>query len=172
MNDAKPFDRLRFFPGRLLTAGDFALEQNYVRGKQKLHNRALHGFGIVSGLRVTAQSGKIVITAGMALDCEGNELVIETNEILFAPPVSLQTAYVNLHFIEQELNQEATAKEATIIREGAALEFGGQNFNAGHRHLGGRWLACGNCHPLTIARLRRSASGWRVDRRYRPPAVK
>lgn len=172
MSDPKPFDRLRFFPGRLLTAGDFALEQNYFRGKQKLHNRALHGFGIVSGLRVTAQSGKIFVTAGLALDCEGNELVLETNEDLSTPQASWQTAYVNLHFVEQELKEAATANEATIIREAAALEFGGQNLNSNHRHLRGRWLACGNCHPLTIARLRSSASGWRVDRRYRPPAVK
>jgi hypothetical protein len=172
MSDPKPFDRLRFFPGRLLTAGDFALEQNYFRGKQKLHNRALHGFGIVSGLAVTAQSGKILVTAGLALDCEGNELVIKTDEDLSAPPASWQTAYVNLHFDEQELKEVATANEATIIRESAALEFAAQNFNANHRHSRGRWLACGNCHPLTIARLRRSAGGWRVDRRYRPPAVK
>ena len=172
MSDPKPFERLRFFNGRLLTAADFALEQDYFRRKQQLHNQALHGFGIVSGLRVTAQSGNIIVAAGMALDCEGNELVIETNEILSAPPASLQTAYVNLHFVEQELKEVATANEATIIRESVALDFATQNFNANHRHLRGRWLACGNCHPLTIARLRRSAGGWRVDRRYRPPAVK
>jgi len=39
MSEPKPYDRLRFFPGRLLTAGDFALEQNYFRRKQKLHNQ-------------------------------------------------------------------------------------------------------------------------------------
>jgi hypothetical protein len=172
MSDPKPFDRLRFFSRRLLTADDFALEQNYFREKRKLHNRALHGFGIVSGLSVTVESGKVVVTAGLALDCEGNELVIGTNEILSAPPASWQTAYVNLHFVEQELNKDATTKEATIIREAVALEFAAQNFNSRHRHARGRWLACGSRHPLTIARLRRSAGGWRVDRRYRPPAVK
>jgi hypothetical protein len=172
MSDPKPFDRLRFFNGRLLTASDFALEQNYFRRKQKLHNQALHGFGIVSGLRVTIESGKVAVTAGLALDCEGNELLVATNEILPAPPASWQTAYVNLHFVEQELNEDATTNEATVVRETAAVDFAGKNFNSNHRHLGGRWLACGNCHPLTIARLRRGAGSWRVDRRYRPPAVK
>lgn len=171
MSDPKPFERLRFFNGRLLTAGDFALEQNYVLGKQQLHNRALHGFGIVSGLRVSVESGKVVVSAGLALDCEGNELVVGSNEILGAPSASWQTAYVNVRFVEQELNQNVT-KEATIIREAAVLDFSEQNFNSKHRHLRGRWLSCGACHPLTIARLRRGAGGWRVDRRYRPPAVK
>ncbi len=172
MSDPKPFERLRFFNGRLLTAGDFALEQNYFRGKQKLHNRALHGFGIVSGLHVSVESGQVVVSAGLALDCEGNELVVGPNETLVYPSAAWQTAYVNSHFVEQELNQEAKTKEATIIREAAELDFSEQNFNYKHRHLRGRWLSCGNCHPLTIARLQRTAGGWRVDRRYRPPAVK
>jgi hypothetical protein len=172
MSNPKPFDRLRFFNGRLLTAGDFALEQDYFRGKQKLHNRELHGFGIVTGLKVSVESGKVVVAAGLALDCEGNELVLGANETLSVPSASLQTAYVNLNFVEQELNKDATTNEATVIREAAVPDVGAQNFNLRHRHLRGRWLACGNCHPLTIARLRRSAGGWRVDRRYRPPAVK
>jgi len=172
MSDPKPFDRLRFFNGRLLTAADFALEQNYFRRKQKLHNQALHGFGIVSGLSVTVESGQVAVTAGLALDCEGNELVVGTNEILPAPPASWQTAYMNLHFVEQELNEDATTNEATIVRETVAVDFAAQNFNSNHRHLRGRWLACGNCHPLTIARLRHGAGRWRVDRRYRAPAVK
>ena len=172
MSEQKPFERLRFFAGRLLTAADFSLEQNYFRGKLKLHNRALHGFGIVSGLSVTVESGQVAVTAGLALDCEGNELVVGTNEILSAPPASWQTAYVNLHFVEQELNEDATTNEATIVRETAALDFAAKNFNSNHRHQHGCWLACGNFHPLTIARLRRGAGGWRVDRRYRSPAVK
>lgn len=172
MSDPKPFDRLRFFNARLLTAGDFALEQDYFRGKQKLHNRALHGFGIVNGLKVSVELGKVLVEAGLALDCEGNELLLGAKEILSVPSGSVQTAYVNLNFLEQELNKDATTNEATVIREAAVPNVGVQNFNFRHRHLRGRWLACGNCHPLTIARLRKSAGGWRVDRRYRPPAVK
>jgi len=171
MSDPKPFDRLRFFNGRILTARDFALEQDYFRGKQRLHNRELHGFGIVTGLKVSVDAGKVVVAAGLALDCEGNELVLAANEILSVPAASLQTAYVNLNFVEQELNKDTT-NEATIIREAVVADFGAQNFNFRHGHLRQRWLACGDCHPLTIARLRKSPGGWRIDRRYRPPAVK
>ena len=172
MGDEKPLDRLNFFNGRLLTAGDFSLEQDYFRGKLKRHNRALHGFGIVSGLKVTMQTGKVVVAAGLALDCDGNELVVETDQIVAPPPANWQTAYVNLHYAERKLNNDATANEATIIREGSEITVGQQNFNSKHRHLRGRWLSCGSCHALTIARLRSNAGRWRVDRRYRPPAVK
>lgn len=172
MSNPKPLERLRYFSGRLLTAEDFALEQSYFRAKQKLHNRALHGFGVVSGLNVTVASGEVVVSAGLALDCEGNELAVGANESLPFPPAGWQTAYLNLHYVEQELNPEPTSNEATIIREAAAFEFAAQNFNAKHRHARGRWLACGNCHPVTIARLRGGSGSWRVDRRYRPPAVK
>ena len=72
----KGFRRNNFFSGRLLTAADLQLEQNYFREKQRLHNRALHGFGIVSGLEVSRRRDKLVITAGLALDCEGNEIVV------------------------------------------------------------------------------------------------
>jgi hypothetical protein len=172
MSDPKPFERLRYYFGRILTVDDFTLEQNYFRGKQKLHNQALHGFGIVSGLDVSVESGKVIVSSGLALDCEGNELVVGTDETLAAPPAGWQTAYVNARFVELELQPDAIANEATIIREVAALEFSEQNFNYKHRHMRGRWLSCGKCHALTIARLRRNAGGWRVDRRYRPPAVK
>src|SRR4030095_16136989 len=84
MSDS-PFKRPNFFNGKLLRSEDFELEQRYVREKSKLHNRSLHGFGIVSGLKVTADSGKVVVEPGLALDCEGNELVIDAPRSIVVP---------------------------------------------------------------------------------------
>jgi hypothetical protein len=47
------FDRLRYFYGQMLHARDLQLEQAYFREKLKLHNRCLHGWGVVCGLDVT-----------------------------------------------------------------------------------------------------------------------
>lgn len=44
--------RLNYFFGQMLGVEDFRSEQNYFREKQKLHNRCLHGYGTVCGLRV------------------------------------------------------------------------------------------------------------------------
>lgn len=47
------FERLNFFYGQMLGAADFRSEQAYFREKLKLHNRCLHGYGVVCGLEVT-----------------------------------------------------------------------------------------------------------------------
>lgn len=46
------FKRLNYFYGQMLGAADFRAEQDYFREKMKLHNRCLHGYGVVCGLRV------------------------------------------------------------------------------------------------------------------------
>jgi len=48
------FLRLKYFYGQMLSAGDFQTEQDFFREKLKLHNRCLHGYGVVCGLRVEA----------------------------------------------------------------------------------------------------------------------
>jgi hypothetical protein len=47
------FDRLSYFYGQMLHARDLQAEQAYFREKLKLHNRCLHGWGVVCGLQVT-----------------------------------------------------------------------------------------------------------------------
>jgi hypothetical protein len=44
--------RLNYFFGQMLSAQDFATEQHFFREKLKLHNRCLHGYGVVCGLLV------------------------------------------------------------------------------------------------------------------------
>jgi hypothetical protein len=46
------FRRLKYTYGQLLGVADFQAEQNYFREKQRLHNRCLHGFGVVCGLLI------------------------------------------------------------------------------------------------------------------------
>jgi hypothetical protein len=167
---APPFERPRFFSGRLLTAEDLALEQDYFREKQKRHNRSLHGFGVVNGLRVTTGSGNLVIGPGMALDCEGNELVVETPLTIPLPTITETVAYVSLKFSEEPL--PAGLQEALILRESLEVVFGRENFNSCHRHLRSRWLSCGKPHALTVARLKPSSGGWSIDKRYRAPVIK
>lgn len=42
--------RVNYFEGQLLGLDDFRAEQRYHREKRKMHNRFLHGWGVVSGL--------------------------------------------------------------------------------------------------------------------------
>ena len=52
---APEFVRLNYFYGQMLGAHDFQGEQNFFREKSKLHNRCLHGYGVVCGLRVVGE---------------------------------------------------------------------------------------------------------------------
>jgi hypothetical protein len=176
MTESQSLERPHFFTGKLITTDDLALEQQYFLEKLKRHNRSLHGFGIVSGLKVTTDSERIVVDAGMALDCQGNELVIENPQTLSppAPGESRRVAYVNIQYAEDSSDPvliSGVTEDSKII-EGFDILIGLENCNRHHRHVRARWLACGKPHPLTIAKLKHSSQGWRVDRGYRPPAIK
>jgi hypothetical protein len=49
------FTRLQYFYGQVLSAQDFQKEQDYFREKLKLHNRCLHGYGVVCGLKINPE---------------------------------------------------------------------------------------------------------------------
>lgn len=79
MNSSRyyPFERNRYFYGKLLTVRDFDSEQRYFNHKRRLINRLLHGVGVVSGLHVVAVDDKTVsIEMGLALDQLGREIIV------------------------------------------------------------------------------------------------
>lgn len=79
MNDdeLKAAERNRFFYGKLLTADDFTMEQNYFNTKIRLLNRLLFGSGVVAGLRVVkADDQSAAIDCGIALDHAGREIIV------------------------------------------------------------------------------------------------
>lgn len=88
----REFERNRWFDGKLLVTRDFEGEQDYLRGKQRLHNAYLHGLGTVCGLRVSqhpqaaCRSRWVILEAGLAQDCCGHEIVVPEDT-----PVDLRT---------------------------------------------------------------------------------
>jgi hypothetical protein len=73
------FERPNYFCGHLLTDGDLSLEQRYVIEKNKLYHRALDGYGVACGLKLTCDSqcaGHILIHDGFAIDDCGNDLIV------------------------------------------------------------------------------------------------
>jgi hypothetical protein len=176
MTESQPLKRLRYVTGQLLSAEELQLEQQYFIEKRKLHNRALHGFGIVSGLKVTTNGGQITVAPGMAIDCDGNEILVDSEQTLAGGGLgALRIAYLGVRYIEKFVDPVPSptgGEEASHIQESFELVIAPENSNHGHRHSGGRWLPCGQAHALTIAKLRAAAHGWRVDRRYRPPLMK
>jgi hypothetical protein len=71
-------DRTRFFAGQLLTEADLNNEQSYWLAKNRLHNRFLHGWGIVCGLQVVCSEcdGWVTVKTGYAVDPCGNDIIV------------------------------------------------------------------------------------------------
>jgi hypothetical protein len=77
---ARGFVRPRFFAGQLLTEEDLEALSTYVTAKNRLHNRHIVGEGVVCGLEVLCHpcgGGKLVVRPGHAIDCCGNDIVLE-----------------------------------------------------------------------------------------------
>lgn len=83
--------RLRYFTGRHMTARDFHDEQGYHRSHRYLHNRMLHGWGVVCGLNVRPHPNPdcakdhVLVDCGFALDCCGRELPLKHSQV--PPPI-------------------------------------------------------------------------------------
>lgn len=77
------FERPRFFGGMLLTEDDLQSMTDYMVGKRKLTNRYVFGAGVVCGLdlgRDPCDPGTIIVDPGYAIDCCGNDIVVECPE--------------------------------------------------------------------------------------------
>jgi hypothetical protein len=77
----RDLERPRYFAGQLLTESELNDEQSYVLAKGRLHNRYLHGWGVVCGLQVACDDcDKLVVTPGYAIDPCGNDIVLTRDE--------------------------------------------------------------------------------------------
>ena len=73
-----PFERNKYFYGKLLSVDDFELEQDYMNNKRRMLNRYLNGCGVVAGLYVVGLDEQTIsVEAGIALDATGRELVMD-----------------------------------------------------------------------------------------------
>jgi len=70
--------RPRFFAGQLVTDADFRRLDQYLVGKSRLHNRYLHGTGVVCGLEVVCSpcDDTVTVRPGYALGPCGEDIVV------------------------------------------------------------------------------------------------
>jgi len=133
-------ERNRYFTGKFMTARDFESEQDYTRSRHNLHNRLLHGWGILRGLDVHSnpehRGQSVLVRAGVALDCCGREVILAKDVEMEIPSKWRDTpseeqmllcVYYTEEMIEitpaifSEGAIDADAEQANRIREGASL---------------------------------------------------
>lgn len=79
-NEILPFNRNRYYKGKMLTSSDFEAEQLYMNNKRRFINQMLGGSGIVCGLSVISLDDlSVMIESGAAIDDEGREIVLENS---------------------------------------------------------------------------------------------
>lgn len=172
--------RVRYFAGQLLGADDFEAEQRYVVERLRRRNRWLHGWGVVGGLQVSLRQSEIVVAAGLALDCAGNEIEV-AGPTPWPLPTAGKTCYLTLAFAERPVQPVAvpgdpwSGNDAAVysrIEEGWVLAYASEDPARAHGSPSRRSNACGTSHGFALARLLRARSRWKLDPRYRPGRVR
>ena len=75
-----PFERNRYYAGKMLVSADFAAEQDYMNNKRRFNNNLLFGSGIVCGFGVYSLDDlSLFIESGFAIDQLGREIVVESS---------------------------------------------------------------------------------------------
>jgi hypothetical protein len=79
---APAIERNHWFDYKYIGAHDLLAEQEYLVSRHRLHNRLLHGCGVICGLKVTRHPRArcagdwVVVQAGIAIDAFGRELIL------------------------------------------------------------------------------------------------
>jgi hypothetical protein len=127
-------------------------------------------------LDVAVEGRQVVVTAGMALDCAGNEVVVPDRDALSLPS-GRAAKYLLLSWAEQPAapvpvleepaGPAATANAPSRIAEGWTLTWAAADPGRAHRRRDGKWETCGDAHGVALGRLLWTRGRWRLDRRFR-----
>ena len=167
---AKPLQRTNFFTGRLLTAQDLIVEQEYHREKQRRHNLHCHGYGVVDGLKVSIQRGasrsSIVVRPGVAIAPAGDELHL-CAPVKIRLPVASVALLVEIRFAERftgSIPVTGTAGEPDIMP--ARVEEGCEVILE-PLGVGKRSPTASDSKALALARVVLRRGDWRLDRGFK-----
>lgn len=134
-----PFKRINFFKGFLTTDKDWNAAESYHVEKRKLHNRAFHAPGVVTGygdgLRVSSRGRgdlSIEVGSGYAIDGQGRDILLPEKEIHTLKPDNFvklpATVYVVLRYVEEptdfiQYREKLDYKGHRRIKETAKVDF-------------------------------------------------
>lgn len=83
----KPLDptkRVKYTMGLVLGVDDFEQEQLYLMERDRLHHRALHGYGTINGLEVSIRDDPgnpmVMVSPGMAVNPRGETICVPENQ--------------------------------------------------------------------------------------------
>jgi hypothetical protein len=160
----RTFNRPNYFFGKLLSVEDFQREQEYQREKNRLRNRLLVGAGVVAGLRVSVEQQELVVSPGVAIDCQGNELVLAAEH---RQPLSGKSGrhWVTIRYAETPGSSAPTpsgSMEPSYIEETVAFELQPSPQACPSQGDEVRLQGCAQPHAVPLAAIRLQGIRWRV----------
>jgi|GEM_PF-2891489 len=100
-----PTQRVHYFDHQILRVEDFNAEQAYHQGMRRAHNRMLHSTGVAYGLELSAAGTAVKVSAGVALDGEGREVVLAEDDVVPVPAeLAGKTGYLVLAYGERTID--------------------------------------------------------------------
>jgi hypothetical protein len=135
--------RNRYFKGKLLTVGDFKIEQLYNFEKLALNDRLVIGPGILCGLEVERVDGSLCIGAGAALDGLGRVLVVPKDVPISGDDLGKETADLDRNIsVERYLCLEYEEEPAGPVTALTTAEGCQEGCDYGRINEGAKWKLC------------------------------
>ncbi|MBQ3902435.1 MAG: hypothetical protein II745_03570 [Lachnospiraceae bacterium] len=126
MNNSQiyPFERNRYYPGKMLTSADFEAEQSYYINRERFLSSLMYGSGVVCGLGVFSLDDlSLLVESGVAFDGNGREIIIDSSVVKKLSAIegfdSLKTdnACLCLRYKEEQIASVYAAGKAEGDRE-------------------------------------------------------
>ena len=161
------FVRVNYIHGQILSVKDFQDEQAYFLKKHRLINRCRYGWGIVFGLNVSLVRNVVRVEPGLALDCQGNEIVVPET-VNFSLPESKTDQYMVIQYIEKLCNylpipiEPGTDSQPTRIEESYEIGYERDDPCKNHNEPGSICGFCEESHAIPLAKLSYRRSRWFV----------
>ena len=125
--DKFEFKRVNPFQGLIIDIDVWRDAHDYHRNHQRLHNLALHGPGIATGLEVIANQPpdmSVVIQPGIGIDYKGNVIIVSQTQVYRIQSPEKGTIYLIIQFREIPTgpNQPADGGHPTRILEAYRMQ--------------------------------------------------
>ncbi|WP_433310256.1 hypothetical protein [Micromonospora chersina] len=165
-----PMARPRYYDYEYLRADDLTQALDYLLARQNLAARLLRPVGVVSGLDLTATGSDVTVGQGVAIDGDGNVIVLPDNRRTTLPGDGTFFVWIEYHeFLTDRRDEGGVAAETRWTEEGLVKVSATAPTDTAHAVLLGKVVRTGG--TVTVQGTGRQVAGLRVPVGAIVPAV-
>ncbi|MEU1837840.1 hypothetical protein [Micromonospora chersina] len=165
-----PMARPRYYDYEYLRADDLTQALDYLLARQNLAARLLRPMGVVSGLDLTPTGGDVTVGQGVAIDGDGNVIVVPESRRSTLPGDGTFFVWIEYHeFLTDVRDEGGVAAETRWTEEGLVKVSATAPTDPAHAVLLGKVTRAGG--TVTVQGAGRQVAGLRVPVGAIVPAV-